>query len=311
MLAIDHTTNQAYSIRSSSNWTHSSIPFEPRYQIQNQPAKPNFTPRQYQAAVQRAIDYIAAGDIFQVNLSQRFTAGLPDLPRHIYQRLLDRTPAWFGACLDYGDHALLSNSPELFLRIQPTHQGLRRVLTRPIKGTRPRRPGMHQQLHDSIKDQAELNMIVDLERNDLGRICQIGSVKVTQPRTIEPHPTVYHGVATVQGLLRDDVSFVDLLRATFPGGSITGAPKIRAMQIIDQLEPTQRGPYCGAIGYLSLDGNLEFNIAIRTLIVQPDRVHIPVGGGIVADSLPPDEYQETLVKAQALFSALGLSIEKE
>jgi para-aminobenzoate synthetase component 1 len=150
-------------------------------------------------------------------------------------------------------------------------------------------------------------MIIDLERNDLGRVCEIGSVKVTQPRVIEAHPTVYHGVATIAGTLRPDVTFVDLLRATFPGGSVTGAPKIRAMEIIEELEPTRRGPYCGAIGYLSADGHMEFNIAIRTMIVKDGLVHIPVGGGIVADSDPAAEYEETLVKARAMFEALGIS----
>src|SRR5262249_4999701 len=160
--------------------------------------------------------------------------------------------------LEFDDFALISNSPELFLRVTPD----RHVLTRPIKGTRPRAPGMEIELRDSAKDQAELAMIVDLERNDLGRVCEIGSVHVVEPRAIEAHPTVYHGVATIEGTLRRDVSFVDLLRATFPGGSVTGAPKIRAMQIIDQLEPVARGPYCGAIGYLDADGTIELNLAI-------------------------------------------------
>ena len=162
------------------------------------------------------------------------------------------------------------------------------------------------ELLHSVKDQAELNMIVDLERNDLGRVCEIGSVRVTQPRTIEAHPTVYHGVATVEGLLRADVDFVDLLRATFPGGSVTGAPKIRAMEIIEELEPVRRGPYCGAIGYLAADGSMEFNVAIRTMTFKDGLVHIPVGGGIVADSDPAAEYEETLVKAKAMFDALGI-----
>jgi para-aminobenzoate synthetase component 1 len=165
---------------------------------------------------------------------------------------------------------------------------------------------MEEQLRDSAKDQAELNMIVDLERNDLGRACRIGSVKVAQARAIEAHPAVYHGVATIEGTLRDDVTFVDLLRAIFPGGSVTGAPKIRAMQIIDELEPVRRGPYCGAIGYLAADGSMQFNIAIRTMIVKDGLVHIPVGGGIVADSDPTEEYIETLAKAKAMFCALGI-----
>jgi para-aminobenzoate synthetase component 1 len=169
---------------------------------------------------------------------------------------------------------------------------------------------MDVELRDSIKDQAELNMIIDLERNDLGRVCEIGSVKVTELRPIEAHPTVYHGVATIEGILRPDVNFVDLLRATFPGGSVTGAPKIRAMEIIEELEPVRRGPYCGAIGYLAADGSMEFNIAIRTMIVKDGLVHIPVGGGIVADSDPTAEYEETLVKARAMFAALGVSADR-
>ena len=165
---------------------------------------------------------------------------------------------------------------------------------------------MREQLDASIKDQAELNMIVDLERNDLGRICRIGSVQVSELRTVEAHPTVYHGVATVEGVVREDVGLVDMLRATFPGGSITGAPKIRAMQIIEELEPMRRGPYCGAIGFLSVDGHIDLNIAIRTMIIEGGRVHVPVGGGIVADSVPAGEYEETIVKARAMLAALGV-----
>ncbi len=170
---------------------------------------------------------------------------------------------------------------------------------------------MRDALLHSGKDQAELNMIVDLERNDLGRICQIGSVRVIEPRTIEQHPTVYHGAATIEGLLREDIGLVDLLRATFPGGSVTGAPKICAMEIIEEIEPARRGPYCGAIGYVSIDGHIEFNVAIRTIIFEGGRVHVPVGGGIVADSDPSAEYEETLVKARAMFAALGMKTPSE
>ncbi len=273
----------------------------------NSPLSCNFTEPAYLDAVQRVIEFIRAGDVFQVNLSQRFTVGLGDRrPADIYKRLLARHPAWFGAALHGRDYALLCNSPELFLRVQNTPAG-REILTRPIKGTRPLAPGMAAELRRSVKDQAELNMIVDLERNDLGRICQIGSVRVVEPRTIEAHATVYHGVAGVRGILREDVRFVDLLRAVFPGGSVTGAPKIRAMQIIEELEPVRRGPYCGAIGYLSLDGAIEMNVAIRTMIVERGLVHVSVGGGIVADSQPQAEYDETMLKATAMFQALGLA----
>ncbi len=268
-----------------------------------------FSRQDYLKAVERAIEYIRAGDVFQVNLSQRFTVAMPESPAAVYRRLMRDTPAAYGGLLDFGDFALICNSPELFLRVTPLPDGRRRVITRPIKGTRPRGPGMERELRDSEKDRAELNMIVDLERNDLGRVCEIGSVRVTQPRTIEEHPTVYHGVATVEGMLRPEVDFVQLLRATFPGGSVTGAPKIRAMEIIEELEPVRRGPYCGAIGYLAADGSMEFNVAIRTMIVKDGLVHVPVGGGIVADSDPAAEYEETLIKAKAMFDALGVSDE--
>jgi para-aminobenzoate synthetase component 1 len=303
VIAIDHVERSAYECRATP--TPEPIAFPSMYQRANDPPVSNITREAYQSAVARAIDYIAAGDIFQVNLAQRFTAGLPDAPHALYQRLRSRFPAWFGAYLDYGDHALLCNSPELFLRITPARDGAsRHVLTRPIKGTRPREASMDAALLHSAKDRAELAMIVDLERNDLGRICEIGSVKVTEPRVIESHPTVYHGAASIEGLLRPNVSFVDILRATFPGGSVTGAPKIRAMQIIDELEPARRGPYCGAIGYLSVDGHIDFNIAIRTMIATGGTVHFSVGAGIVADSDPAAEYEETLVKAKAMLEAL-------
>jgi anthranilate/para-aminobenzoate synthase component I len=284
------------------HWTATRKPRETRAHAGE--LSSNFSREGYIDAVERAIEYIAAGDVFQVNLSQRFTAPLTEHPSQIYERLKRQSPALYGAYLDHLDYALICNSPELFLRVEPT----RRVITRPIKGTRAAGAGMASQLRDSEKDQAELNMIIDLERNDLGRVCEIGSVKVTQPREVESHPTVLHTAATVEGVLRADVGFVDLLRATFPGGSITGAPKIRAMEIIEELEPHRRGPYCGAIGYLGGDGVIELNVAIRTMIVRDGLVHVPVGGGIVADSEPAAEYDETLVKARAMFQALGVGV---
>jgi para-aminobenzoate synthetase component 1 len=274
--------------------------FEDSFELNTAPPASVFSRAAYESAVQRVIDYIAAGDVFQVNLAQRFTAGLSMKPRELYERMRERYPAWHGAFLNYGDHALLSNSPELFLQVTPD----RGILTRPIKGTRPRTDGMKEVLYGSPKDRAELNMIIDLERNDLGRVCEVGSVEVIERRTIEEHPTVYHGAATIAGKLRDGVTFVDLLRATFPGGSVTGAPKIRAMEIIEELEPVRRGPYCGAIGYLSLEGHMQFNVAIRTMIAKGDKVHFSVGGGIVADSSPAAEYDETIVKTKAMMETL-------
>ncbi|MEL7238901.1 MAG: anthranilate synthase component I family protein [Planctomycetota bacterium] len=263
----------------------------------------NFTRDGYLAAVQRCLDYIAAGDIFQVNLSQRLRVPFVSTAAALYDALLARSPADYGALLDFTDllgFAVVSNSPELLVRVDADG----RAITRPIKGTRPRTTAMDRALADSEKDAAELNMIVDLERNDLGRVCEIGSVHVTQRRTVEAHPTIYHGVATVEGQLRRDVDLLALLTAIFPGGSITGAPKIRAMQIIDELEPDTRGPYCGAVGHFDADGSLQLNVAIRTATLADDQLTIPVGGGIVADSEPVAEFDETLVKAAALLDAV-------
>jgi para-aminobenzoate synthetase component 1 len=272
------------------------------------PAAPvsGFSSEQYQAIVRQGIEFIRAGDVFQVNLAQRFTAGLPADPLVLYERQRQAFPAWFGAYLDFGDHALISNSPELFLRVTPGEVG-RKIITRPIKGTRGRQSGEDQALLRSAKDQAELTMIIDLQRNDLGRVCETGSVRVSESRHIEAHATVYHAAASVEGILRPDCRFVDLLRATFPGGSVTGAPKVRAMEIIEDLEPFRRGPYCGAIGYLSLDGHIEFNMAIRTMLAVSDRLYFSVGAGIVADSDPASEYEETMIKAKAMFAALARS----
>ena len=282
----------------------------------------NFTRDAYLQAVERAREYIAAGDIYQVNLSRRFTATLGggDAPAglaDLYLRLRRANPAPYAAYVGLGaGRAVLSSSPELFLELGPGG----RVLTRPIKGTRPRRPGdaafnrrMRRDLLASPKDRAELVMIVDLERNDLGRVCSYGSVRVTEPRAVEAYAAVYHTVATVEGRLHPDRSLTDLLRATFPGGSITGAPKVRAMQIIAELEPTRRSVYTGAVGFLGPRsagepaGRCVLNIAIRTLLADWPRVHLQVGGGIVADSEPAAEFDETTDKARAMLAALGLA----
>ncbi|MFT3786455.1 MAG: anthranilate synthase component I family protein [Tepidisphaeraceae bacterium] len=265
----------------------------------------------YTMAAQRAIDYIAAGDVFQINLAQTFRVhGIAASPREVYARMQQHTPAAFAAFQQFDDVALLSNSPELFFRIEPQSDGSRHIINRPIKGTRPRGPGMREELEASSKDKAELAMIVDLQRNDLGRVCEIGSVRVVEPRAIEEHPTLYHGVATIDGTLRRDATLVDVLRAVFPCGSITGCPKIRAMQIIDELEPWPRNEYCGALGSIGSDGSAEFNVAIRTMIHRAGVYEIAVGSGIVADSGPDAEYYETIVKARAMFAALGLNADQ-
>jgi para-aminobenzoate synthetase component 1 len=272
----------------------------------------SFSHADYLTAVSRVRDYIAAGDIYQVNLSQRFSAPLATPFRNpagrlaLYRRLQEQTPAPYAALLDFGNVALLSASPERFLRITG-----REAETRPIKGTRRRGAtpeqdaNLAEELLRSPKDRAELLMIVDLERNDLGRVCDYGSVQVPELFRLESHPTVHHLVATVRGHLRPDVGHVECVRACFPGGSITGAPKIRAMEIIDELEPTRRGPYTGAVGYLGWNGQTDLNIAIRTMTLTSSHVHFHVGGGIVTDSDPEAEYQETLDKGRALARALG------
>ncbi len=269
----------------------------------------NFTRDGYLAAIARAKRYISAGDIYQVNLSQRFHARLDVPPFEIYRRLRAATPAPYAAFLQFGGRAVISASPEHFMELRG-----RNLRTRPIKGTR-RRGGdpdederLRQELYASPKDDAELAMIVDLERNDLGRVCDYGTVRVTEPKILESHPTVHHLVATVEGRLRRGLGPVDVLRATFPGGSVTGAPKIRAMEIIDELEPTRRAFYTGAIGYIGLDGSMDLSVAIRIILVDGEDCFFQAGGGIVADSDPAAEYEETLVKADALARALGVPL---
>jgi len=266
----------------------------------------NFTREGYLDAIARVIEYVYAGDIFQANLSQRLEAPLVGTPLDLYRRLRHRNPAPFSAYLDFGDLVVASSSPERFLRVQPGG----RVETRPIKGTRPRGlspehdAALARALVESDKDRAENVMIVDLLRNDLSRVCRAGTVRVPELFAVEHYATVHHLVSTVVGELAPEHDAVDLLRAAFPGGSITGAPKVRAMQIIAELEPTQRAAYCGSIGYLSLSGALDTSIVIRTCLVLGRDVYVQVGGGIVADSDPEQEYRETLDKARGLIAAL-------
>jgi para-aminobenzoate synthetase component 1 len=266
-----------------------------------------FTHRGYLDAVGRVREYIIAGDIFQANLSQRFQADMPEAPFDLYRRLRRRNPAPFAAYLDYGDLAILSASPERFLRLDEQR---RLVETRPIKGTRPRGLGpMHdaalgRALAESEKDRAENVMIVDLLRNDLSRVCRPGTVRVPELFALEHHPTVHHLVSTVIGELEPGAAAADLIRAAFPGGSITGAPKVRAMEIIAELEPTQRGVYCGSVGYISATGAMDTSIVIRTYLALRGQVYFQAGGGIVADSDPELEYRETLDKARGLIETL-------
>jgi para-aminobenzoate synthetase component 1 len=267
----------------------------------------SFTRDEYLAAIERVKDYIASGDVYQVSLTQRFQVPLGTPAHDLYLGLRQRSPGPY-ACYFKGEALeLVSSSPEQFLRIRGN-----RVETRPIKGTRRRddRPAEDARLADelvkSAKDRAELLMIVDLERNDLGRVCMPGSVVVEELYDVEAHPTVHHLVARVTGTLRADRDAFDCFRAAFPGGSITGAPKIRAMQIIDEIERTPRGVYTGAIGYFGFDGDCDLNIAIRTVICRGSVARYHVGGGIVWDSDPAEEYQETLDKAAAMRAALAV-----
>lgn len=270
--------------------------------------KGNFTHQEYVEAVEKARQYIIAGDIFEVNLSQRFEAELTIPAYELYQRLRRINPAPFASYLDFEDITVVSASPERFLRLRGDW-----VETRPIKGTRRRGKTPEEddafatQLLNSIKDHAENIMIVDLERNDLGRVCRYGTVRVSELTILETFPTVFHLTSTVVGRLREGKNSIDLLKATFPGGSITGAPKVRAMEIIDELEPTRRSIYTGSIGYLSFNGDIDLNIVIRTFLVKGNRAYFQVGGAVVYDSDPESEYQETLDKAQALIKALNIA----
>ncbi|MEO8090388.1 MAG: aminodeoxychorismate synthase component I [Gemmatimonadales bacterium] len=273
-----------------------------------------FTHRGYLDAVARVREYILAGDIFQANLSQRFQGRLDEAPFELYQRLRKLNPAPFAAYLGFNEVAVLSASPERFLRLD---EDRRRIETRPIKGTRPRGLGpMHdaalgRALAESAKDRAENVMIVDLLRNDLSRVCRPGTVRVPELFAVEHHPTVHHLVSTVVGEIEAGAGAVELIRAAFPGGSITGAPKVRAMEIIAELEPTQRGVYCGSIGYVSATGAMDTSIVIRTYVALDGQVYFQAGGGIVADSDPELEYRETLDKARGLIETLVEGLESK
>ncbi len=265
----------------------------------------NLTKQQYLQAVRKAKNYIREGDIYQVNLSQRFQTKLLVPPHRLYQSLREINPAPFAAYLNFNGIKILSSSPERFLRVKG-----KEIQTRPIKGTRPRGKNKQEdkklgkELLASEKDRAELIMIVDLERNDLGRVCRCGSVEVEELVKLETYPTVFHTVSTIRGILAAGKDRIDLLRATFPGGSITGAPKIRAMEIIDELEPNRRSVYTGSLGYFGFNGGMDLNIVIRTFLAKNNDLYFQVGGGIVADSDPEEEFQETLDKAKALISSL-------
>ena len=264
----------------------------------------NFTPQGYMDSVNQALEYIAAGEIYQVNLSQRYTIdhhGQKINTKEIFKRLRNQSPSDFSVYYDAGHFQIISNSPERFLKLTGNQ-----LQTQPMKGTSAR--GLTKEedeyLFDSIlhskKDIAELLMITDLLRNDLGQVCKYGSVAVKDLRTITKYSTVFQATSLIQGELADKKEAFDVLHACFPGGSITGCPKIRSMQIIDELEPTRRSIYTGSFGYIGFNGMMDFNIMIRTILAHKNKFHFQVGGGIIADSTPEGEYNETLIKAKAI-----------
>ena len=266
----------------------------------------SMTREQYEDGVQKIHNFIAAGDIYQVNLTQKFTAEVQGGSLFsLYQHLRTSTPSPLAVWMKLADREVLSSSPETFLRMSG-----RNIETRPIKGTRPRFADQEadvasaKELLESEKENAELIMITDLERNDLGQVCEFGSVRVADMLALEKLEQVYHLVSTVTGTLREEIDHLSALAACFPGGSITGAPKKRAMEIIEQLEPVPRGLYTGAVGYIGFNGESQMNIPIRTLVREGGQLHYHVGAGIVADSDPAEEFQETLQKAKGIRLAI-------
>jgi para-aminobenzoate synthetase component 1 len=321
-LVIDHARRRSYFVssgrdtRQEPGWPTAlrrlraaSRSSEPPVAVHGTLVDRGMTGDQYAERFARVQDYILAGDCYQVNLAQRFCAHSRDDPWTVYQRMRLENPSPYGAFLDYPFGQVLSSSPERFLRVRG-----RQVTTRPIKGTRPRGEraaddlALRAQLVNSTKDRAENLMIVDLLRNDLGRVCEPGTIEVPGLFEVESFATVHHLVSTVTGRLRPECDAIDLLQACFPGGSITGAPKLRAMQIIDELEPQRRENYCGNIIRLGFDGDLDSSIMIRTALMRDSEVHYWAGGGIVADSVCTAEYQESLDKAAAFFRLFQLAL---
>lgn len=268
-------------------------------------AEPNFEKEAYKQALEQMIRYIIEGDIYIANMTQQFRIRSARTPAEAFHILRENNPSPFGGYLNYGTFQIVCASPERFLRVRDG-----RVETRPIKGTRKRGAtqqedeALRRELEQSGKDQSELLMIVDLERNDLNRVCVPGSVKVTELFAVEAYATVFHLVSTVEGVLQEGRTVMDLIEAAFPGGSITGAPKYRAMEIIDELEHGRRNLYTGSIGYLTLDGACDLNIVIRTALYKDGNYYLGVGGGITAESETEFEYEETLQKAKAILEAL-------
>jgi anthranilate synthase component 1 len=288
------------------------LPPEPRRAGVRRPmdVQPSITREGYHEMVKRAKEYIRAGDIFQVVLSQRFRIALQVEPFEIYRQLRRINPSPYLFFLRCEGTVVIGSSPEILVRVEDG-----RIDLRPIAGTRPRGStteedlALEKELLADPKELAEHVMLVDLGRNDVGRVAEVGSVEVNEYATIERYSHVMHIVSNVRGTLRDRLDWLDLLRATFPAGTLSGAPKVRAMEIIDELETLRRGPYGGCVGYVDYSGNMDMAITIRTLLVKEDTIHLQSGGGVVADSVPEAEYQESMNKAQALVQAIDLARE--
>lgn len=268
--------------------------------------KSNFTRDEFVNSVKKVQDYIESGDIYITNLTQRYNCELEETPYELYAKLREINPAPFASYMDFGEVQIVGSSPERFIKIRD-----RIIETRPIKGTRPRGKTPEEdkrnseELVNSEKDKSELLITVDLERNDLGKISKTGTVEVTELFHLEEYPTVFHLVSTIIGEVKDEYDAVDCIKATFPGGSITGSPKIRSMEVIDELEPTQRNIYTGSVGYIGFNGDLDLNIVIRTVVCKDNKAYFQVGGGMTWDSDAEEEYQETLDKAKAMMDALN------
>lgn len=320
ILAVDHLENKKYLIAHSFREDASHIIKKLELKIDKKIEETediiireldidfhsNMDEEYYHNSIGRVKDYISSGDIYQINFTQRFECLLNKSPYTLYERLRETNPAPFATYMNFGDGEIVCSSPERFIQVKDGF-----IETRPIKGTIARGgtpeedKRNRESLENSEKDRSELLMIVDLERNDIGKISEAGSVEVTELFHIEEYSTVFQQVATVSGKIKQEITTKDILKATFPGGSITGAPKIRAMEIIDELEQTSRNIYTGSIGYIGFDGNIDLNIVIRTVLCKEGRAYFQVGGGIVWDSHSESEYQESLLKGKALKEALS------
>ncbi|WP_070965332.1 aminodeoxychorismate synthase component 1 [Vibrio sonorensis] len=309
-IIVDHKLEQAFmvgvNLDEKQSWlSYLSLPNQQPFSLTGQ-WQSNMTPNEYKTKFDSVQEYLKGGDCYQINLAQRFTAGYQGSEWQAYQELEQGNKAPFSAFIRTEKGAILSVSPERFLQVKG-----KQVETKPIKGTRPRSsdPQLDREnamaLANAEKDQAENLMIVDLLRNDIGRVAKPGSVHVPKLFDIESFPAVHHLVSTIRAELDKQFHCVDLLRASFPGGSITGAPKVRAMEIIEELEPHRRNAYCGSIGYISAHGQMDTSITIRTLVAEAGKLHAWAGGGVVADSESDSEYQETLDKLSRILPLLS------